>query len=102
MISLVGFFAQSCMSGTTQRECFLLAVTRVKLILVVSSVRAKLRERTDSHDAFGDYWIRCLYEGEEGDPEDVEKGFLKSRLLIKVRILRSTCKALTTRSRLSR
>jgi len=26
-----------------------------------------------------------LYEGEKGDPEDVEEGFLKSRLLVKAR-----------------
>ena len=34
-----------------------------------------------------DYWLRCLYEGEKGDPEDVEKGFLKGELLVRVRVL---------------
>ena len=36
---------------------------------------------------FGDYWIRGLYEGEQGDPEDIEKGFLKGVFLVKVRTL---------------
>ncbi|KAF9789312.1 hypothetical protein BJ322DRAFT_1208558 [Thelephora terrestris] len=45
--------------------------------------RAKLRDGLDEHDAFDDYWIRCLYEGEKGDPEDVERGFLRGNLLIK-------------------
>ena len=48
------------------------------------SIRAKIRDGIDDYNAFGDFWIRCLYEGEEGDPEDVGKGFLKSALLVKV------------------
>lgn len=47
-------------------------------------VRAKIRDGVDGHYAFDDYWIRCLYEDENGDPDDVEKGFLKSKLLVKV------------------
>ncbi|KAF9780716.1 hypothetical protein BJ322DRAFT_1011640, partial [Thelephora terrestris] len=47
------------------------------------ATRAKLRDGIDDHNAFDDYWIRCLYEGEKGDPEDIEKGFLKSNLLVK-------------------
>ncbi|KAF9783394.1 hypothetical protein BJ322DRAFT_1008007, partial [Thelephora terrestris] len=46
-------------------------------------VRAKIRDCVDGHNASDDYWLRCLYEGEKGDPEDVEKGFLKSALLVK-------------------
>lgn len=48
------------------------------------SVRAKIRDCSDEHNASSSYWLRCLYEGENGDPEDVETGFLKSVLLIKV------------------
>lgn len=52
--------------------------------LLLHSVRAKIRDGLDNYYAFDDYWIRCLYEDEQGDPEDVEKGFLKSSLLVKV------------------
>ena len=31
-----------------------------------------------------DFWLRCLYEGEKGNPADVEEGFLKGELLVKV------------------
>ncbi|KAF9783664.1 hypothetical protein BJ322DRAFT_1007579, partial [Thelephora terrestris] len=47
------------------------------------SVRAKVRDELDGYSASSDYWIRCLYEGEEGDLRDVEKGFLRSQLLVK-------------------
>jgi hypothetical protein len=47
------------------------------------SVRANIRDEVDGYSASSDYWIRCLYEGEKGDPGDVEKGYLKSRLLVK-------------------
>lgn len=47
------------------------------------AVRAKVRDLVDGYNAFDSYWLRCLYEGEMGDPEDVEKGFLKSNLLVK-------------------
>jgi hypothetical protein len=51
-----------------------------------ASIRAKIRDEVDGYSASADYWIRCLYEGENGDPEDVEKGFLKGELLVRVRI----------------
>jgi len=54
------------------------------LTIFHSSVRAKIRDEVDGYSASTDYWIRCLYEGERGDPEDVEKGFLKSELLVRV------------------
>ena len=50
-------------------------------------IRAKLRDGVDNHNAVNNYWIRCLYEGEQGDLEDVEKGLLKNDLLVKVRTL---------------
>jgi len=55
------------------------------------SVWAKIRDGIDGHSTSDDYWLRCLYEGESGDPEDVEKGFLKSTLLVKVQILSTLC-----------
>ena len=51
------------------------------------SIRAKVRDFSDGYNASEDYWLRCLYEGENGDPENVEKGFLKSTLLVKVQVL---------------
>ena len=55
------------------------------LLTLYSSVRAKVRDEIDGYSASEDYWIRCLYEGERGNPEDVEKGFLKGELLVRVR-----------------
>ena len=58
--------------------------------LFCASIHAKIRDETDSHSASEDYWLRCLYEGEEGNPADVEKGFLKSELLVRVRVSTTT------------
>jgi len=55
------------------------------------SIRAKIRDGVDGYSASNSYWLRCLYDGEKGDPEDVEKGFLKSTLLVKVRIPSTLC-----------
>lgn len=54
------------------------------ITIVSTSIRTKIRDCVDGYDSCANFWVRCLYEGEEGDPEDVEKGFLKSSLLIKV------------------
>ena len=50
------------------------------------SVRARICDGVDGYSASADYWITCLYEGEQGDPGDIEKEFLKSELLVKVRL----------------
>lgn len=52
-----------------------------------TSVRTKIRDGVDGYSTSSDFWLRCLYEGEHGDPADVEKGFLKSELLVKVYVL---------------
>jgi len=49
-----------------------------------ASIRAKIRDEVDGYSSLADYWITCLYEGEQGNPGDVEKGFLKSELLVRV------------------
>ena len=54
------------------------------IIIFCASIRAKIRNEVDDYSASTDYWIRCLYKGEEGNPADVEKGFLKSELLVRV------------------
>jgi len=51
----------------------------------LDSVRAKVRNFEDEEHYFGkDFYPRCLYLGEDGDPESVEDGYLKSALLVKV------------------
>ena len=57
---------------------------------MITSVRAKIRDEVDGYSASANFWLRCLYEGEQGDPEDVEKGFLKGQLLVKVIIVTFT------------
>ena len=84
MISQAGFSVRSSITGMTQGERLSAAQSSEKTYCFLISVRAKIRDGIDGHDAFDDYWIRCLYEDENGDPEDVEKGFLKSNLLVKV------------------
>jgi hypothetical protein len=51
-----------------------------------SSVRAKLRDCNldEGFDFAKNYFVRCFYVGYEGDPENVEKGFLRSTLLVQV------------------
>jgi hypothetical protein len=60
-----------------------------------NSVRAKVRNFEDEAHYFGkDFYPRCLYLGEDGDPERVEDGYLKSALLVKVTSLRQDTPAL--------
>lgn len=58
---------------------------RVMLLTFYTSVRSKVRDEAEDYSASQNYWIRCLYEGGQGNPEDVEKGFLKGELLVRVR-----------------
>ena len=46
------------------------------------SVRAKLRESEEGYDYTSNFFLHCLYEGEEGDPEFPDISFLKGPLLI--------------------
>lgn len=54
------------------------------IVIFYASVRAKIRDEVDGYSASTDYWIRCLYEEEKGNPGNVEKGFLKGDLLVRV------------------
>ena len=51
-----------------------------------SSVRAKLRDCNfdEGFDFAKNYFVRCFYADYEGNPENVEKGFLRSTLLVQV------------------
>ena len=55
-------------------------------ILNYSSVRAKLRDCNfdEKFDFAKNFFVRCFYAGYEGDPENVEKCFLRSTLLVQV------------------
>jgi hypothetical protein len=55
---------------------------------VFVSIRAKLRNGDPGYDITSNFFLRCLYDGESGDPESPEKGFLKGPLLVRVSPLR--------------
>lgn len=93
MISLDGCSVQSSTTGRTQCKCSSALATQ-HAHDTLHSIRAKIRDGLDGYTTSDDYWIRCLYEDEKGDPGDVEKGFLKSALLVKVGV---SGIALTTR-----
>jgi len=84
-ISPAGFSVRSSTTGMTWgKRLPTTQSAEANSLFFIISVRAKIRDGIDGHNAFDDYWLHCLYEGEKGDPEDVEKGFLKSTLLVKV------------------
>ena len=85
MTSQVNFSVQSSTIGMIRCECPSAVQSATQTHYLFISVRAKIRDGIDGYNAFDDYWLCCLYEGEKGDPEDVEKGFLKSSLLVKAR-----------------
>ena len=72
------------MIGTISGESVHLPRMPGHVIDFCASIRTKIRDEIDGYSASADYWLRCLYEGERGNPEDVEKGFLKSELLVRV------------------
>jgi hypothetical protein len=51
---------------------------------ILFSIRAKLRNADPGYDPTSSFLLRCLYEGEEGDPDSPDVGFLKGPLLIRV------------------
>ncbi|KAM6489009.1 hypothetical protein JOM56_014326 [Amanita muscaria] len=48
------------------------------------TLRARLRNCEDGYDINSSYFLRCLYQGGTGNIDDIEEGFLKSGLLVKV------------------
>ncbi|KAI5894788.1 uncharacterized protein SCHCODRAFT_02617806 [Schizophyllum commune H4-8] len=46
-------------------------------------VRALIRAGDPTHRKRGGFWFSCLYGKNRGDPEDLEKGFLRGSLLVK-------------------
>ena len=53
-------------------------------LICACRVHTKLREAADDYDFNLNFFLRCLYEGENGDPENPDEGFLKGPLLLRV------------------
>jgi len=51
----------------------------------------KLREVAEGYDFNVNFFLRCLYNGENGDPQNPDEGFLKGPLLLRVSQLCSPC-----------
>ena len=75
------------MTGRTSCECSPTTWDIGRTYIFLVSTRAKIRDCVDGYNASNDYWLQCLYKGEKGNPENVEEGFLKSTLLVKVWVL---------------
>lgn len=82
-IALDGCSAQSSTIGRTQCKYFF-PQSLNRLTILLNSVQAGIHDGLDGYNTADNYWIRCLYEGEKGNPNDIEEGFLKSTLLVKV------------------
>lgn len=54
------------------------------IVLFWVSVHAKLRNATLGYKFASSFFLRCLYENEDGDPDSPEVGFLKGPLLLHV------------------
>jgi len=46
-------------------------------------IRTKLRNADPGYDFASSFFLRCLYEGESGDPDSPDVGFLKGPLLMR-------------------
>ena len=78
------------MTGINPSICPLLLFLRLFNLSFIFSIRAKLRNASPGYNISKNFFLRCLYEGEEGDPRDPEEGFLKGPLLIRVSLLYSS------------
>ena len=81
MTSLGTFFALSSMIGMNHSTLNFFIQDCTNSFL---SIRAKLRDGEPDYDFTSSFFLRCLYEGETGDPESPEVGFLKGPLLLRV------------------
>jgi hypothetical protein len=57
-------------------------------LIVLFSVRAKLRNAAPEYDISSSFFLRCLYENEDGDITCPEEGLLKGPLLLCVSFFR--------------
>lgn len=61
-------------------------VTPFSVIYNVNSVRANIQNGHQDFDTSNEFFMRGFYLDLRGDPSDVEKDYLKSPLLVKVRL----------------
>lgn len=72
-------------TGPTRRQFLCLYLSRHPADHAgILSVRAKIQNADDEYDASNRFFLRGLYAGFRGDLDDVENGFLKSPLTVKV------------------
>jgi hypothetical protein len=57
------------------------------MLIVLFSIRAKLRNGAPEYNFTSTFFLRCLYEDEEGDDLCPQEGFLKGPLLLRVSFL---------------
>ena len=75
------FSAQLNMIGMMNRQSYPMCCSPYNQVFAYS-VRNKIRAGTINISE--DYFLRCFYPYGKGDPDNVEKGFLRSGLLVKV------------------
>jgi len=51
-------------------------------LICACRIRVKLREAAEGYDFTLNFFLRCLYAGEKGDPQNPDVGFLKGPLLL--------------------
>ena len=69
--------------GITLRESLIIQA-RTGVFIFIYSTRAKLRACDEEFDWLSSYHSRCFYTNYKPDMTQLESGFLKSTLLIKV------------------
>src|ERR1700730_10345207 len=75
-------FAPSNTTGTTPST--LITFSRIFPLIFFFRIRARLRDATPGYDMTSSFFLRCLYEQQDGHPDFPEVGFLKGPLLLRV------------------
>jgi hypothetical protein len=74
------------MNGMIQREPQVFnTIQNVSLTSLYYSIRAQLRNGELNMNT--SFYLRCLYENENGNLQSCEDGFLKGPLLVRVRLI---------------
>src|SRR5271156_5770014 len=71
--------------GTILCESSIIQLNQVTSSLSIHSIRAKLRAFNEDFDWLSSYHSRCFYANYKANVSQLESGYLKSTLLIKVR-----------------
>jgi len=75
--------AQSIMIGIVLSKSHMSSPIPFALISLFS-IRAKLWDAASGYDITSSFFLRCLYQSEDGDPKNPLEGFLKGPLLVRV------------------